>query len=171
MEDLTKKQKGFVQDYVETGNGVQSALKNYDTDDYRTANAIAVENLQKPAIQNAIKSIADSIPDKDLIRVHKEGLEASKKVFKNNNESGEIELVGEEPDYAVRHKYLDSAYKLKGVYAPEKSISLNLNGDIIANDELESLAKQLNDIARHNNRQSIPSDGVDTNAVDAEIQS
>ena len=39
---------------------------------------------------------------------------------------GEIEKVSEEPDYAVRHKYLDTAYKLKGSYAPEKSVSLNI---------------------------------------------
>lgn len=57
------------------------------------------------------------IPDKELARVHKEGLSAAKKVFKNNNESGEIEEVGNEPDYAVRHKYLDTGYKLKGYYA------------------------------------------------------
>ena len=54
------------------------------------------------------------IPDTKLAEVHKEGLEA-------NN--------GELPDYNVRYKYLDSAYKLKGSYAPEKSQSVHLNLD------------------------------------------
>jgi phage terminase small subunit len=56
---LTKKQKGFVKDYLETGNGVESALRNYDTTDYNTANVIAVENLQKPTIIEYLNSKAD----------------------------------------------------------------------------------------------------------------
>lgn len=106
VRKLSKKQQGFVEDYIETGNGVKSALNNYDTNDYNTANQIAIENLQKPTIQNAIKSIADQIPDEDLIRVHKEGLEATEGLL-------------HEPDYSVRHKYLESAYKLKGLYGAE----------------------------------------------------
>lgn len=70
------------------------------------------------------------LPNEDLAKVHKEGLNATKKVFKNNNESGEIELVGEEPDFAVRHKYLDTAYKVKGSYAPEKSVNLTMSVDV-----------------------------------------
>lgn len=116
MDDLTKKQRGFVKDYVETGNGTQSALNNYDTTDPNVANVIAVENLRKPTIQNAIKSIAQSIPDEVLVQVHNEGLRA---------------VDGENPDYSVRHKYLDSAYKLKGIYAPDKSITLNMNANVV----------------------------------------
>lgn len=56
---LTKKQQGFIKDYLETGNGTQSALKNYDTNDYATANAIAVENLQKPSVREYLESKAE----------------------------------------------------------------------------------------------------------------
>lgn len=141
-ENLTKKEKGFIKDYVETGNGTKSALNNYDTNDENVAAVIASENLRKPKIQEAIKSIAESIPDEDLIRVHKEGLEASRKTFKNNNKTGEIEEVADEPDYAVRHKYLDSAYKLKGVYAPEKK---ELSGKIetVDDEKLKKMAQLL----------------------------
>ena len=31
---LTKKQRGFVKDYVKEGNGVKAALQNYDTVKY-----------------------------------------------------------------------------------------------------------------------------------------
>lgn len=127
MENLTKKQQVFVKEYIETGNGTQSALKAYDTTDEVTAASIAHENLNKPQIVDAIKSLGEYFTEEDLAKVHLEGLTATKKVFKNNNATGEIETVAEEPDYAVRHKYLDTAYKIKGSYAPEKSINLNLN--------------------------------------------
>jgi hypothetical protein len=107
--ELTKKEKGFVKDYIESGNGTEAVLNNYDTTSENTAASIASENLRKPKIQNAIKSIAESIPDEELIKVHTEGLQA-------------VKMAGEnaEIDFAVRHKYLDSAYKLKGSYAAEK---------------------------------------------------
>lgn len=78
MDKLTPKQKGFVKDYIETRNGVQSALNNYDTEDYNTAHAIAVENLQKPTIQNAIKSIADSFTNEEIVQKHKELLNSTR---------------------------------------------------------------------------------------------
>ena len=53
------------------------------------------------------------LPDKLLAKKHKEGLNAVKKQFKNNNKTGKIEEVGEEVDYATRHKYLETAYKIK----------------------------------------------------------
>jgi len=55
LPKLTKKQRGFVDDYIETENGTQSALKNYDTDDYKTASVIATENLDKPSVIEAIE--------------------------------------------------------------------------------------------------------------------
>lgn len=57
MPKLTKpslKQKTFVAEYLKTGNGTQAALKAYETTDYMTANAIAVENLQKPLVQELV---------------------------------------------------------------------------------------------------------------------
>ena len=45
------------------------------------------------------------LPDNELLKVHKEGLKATKRAYE-----GDIE-----PDYPTRHKYLDSAYKVKGL--------------------------------------------------------
>mgnify|MGYP001563254629 CR=1 FL=1 len=62
MEELTKKQRGFVQDFVETGNATQSALNNYDIESdnkYNVAGAIGSENLKKPKIQEALKPIIE----------------------------------------------------------------------------------------------------------------
>lgn len=118
---LTKKEKDFAKEYAKTGNGVQSALKTYDTEDYSTAGVIAHDNLKKPKIQKEIKSIADQISDKELLKVHKEGLKASRKIFRNNMKTGAIEYVGSEPDHTTRHKYLDTAYKLKKLYDGDDS--------------------------------------------------
>lgn len=108
---LTKKEKGFVKDYLETGNGVQSALANYDTEDYHTAGAIAHENLKKPKIQQALE---EALPDEILLEIHREGLYAMKPFFDKDGNK-----LAEDADYGVRYKYLDLAHKLKGHYVSE----------------------------------------------------
>ena len=115
---LTKKEKGFVKDDLETGNGVESALKNYDTEDYSTAGAIASENLKKPKIQMALQ---EAFPDEELYELHREGLH--------------------DEDLSIRHRYLDTAYKLKGSYAAEKHINLNINE--APSPRLQELANKL----------------------------
>lgn len=79
-------------------------------------------------------------------------------------------MLNPDADNSSRLKATDQVFKVRGAYAPEKSVNLNLNGETIPNEELEGLAKQLNDIARSNNRPSVTSDGADTNAMDAKIQ-
>lgn len=115
---LTKKEKGFVKDYLATGNGTQAALNNYDTESINTAGVIASENLSKPKIQLALN---EAFPDSELYKLHREGL------F--------------EEDLLVRHKYLDTAYKLKGSYAPDKHVSLNV--ELIPSDKIRELADRL----------------------------
>jgi phage terminase small subunit len=117
MDNLSKKQKGFVKDYIETGNGTQSALNNYDTDNYNSANQIAIENLQKPTIIAAIQSLAERIDDETLVLKHKQFL---------NSDKEEIGI-----------KALDMGYKLKGSYAAEKNINININQELTP----EALAK------------------------------
>lgn len=50
-ENLTKKQEGFAKDYLETGNGTQAALNNYDTEDENSAAAMASKLLRKDKIR------------------------------------------------------------------------------------------------------------------------
>lgn len=129
---LTKKQREFVKEYVDTGNGTKAALEVYDTDSINTASSIASENLRKPNIINAIQ---EALPDELLAQVHLEGLNATRSFPLGE---GEYE---DAPDYAVRHKYLDSAYKLKGSYAAEKHTTINLEVQTTA--ELKDLANGL----------------------------
>ena len=120
---LTKKEKGFVKDYVKTGNGVKSILNNYDTTDYKTAGVMASENLDKPRIQEAILSIAEQIPDSLLVEKH---LELLNKTDENGIDTQAVKSG------------LDMAYKLKGIYAPEKSLTLNI--DIKATEQVKEVA-------------------------------
>jgi len=48
------------------------------------------------------------------------------------------------PDNRAVKDALDMAYKLKGKYAPDKHINLNLNKDIEPNERLKKLADKLN---------------------------
>ena len=58
-----------------------------------------------------------ALPDKDLLKVHKEGLKAI-------NDKGEI-------DYSVRHKYLESGYKIKNKEKEQGTGSTQLNQIIV----------------------------------------
>jgi phage terminase small subunit len=55
---LTKKEKGFVDDWLELGNATRAALKNYDTTNENVAAAIGSINLRKRKITDYIESQA-----------------------------------------------------------------------------------------------------------------
>lgn len=152
---LTKKQKGFVKDYALTENGTEAVMNHYDVKDNIVAKSIASENLTKPYIVEAIdeikKTVAESLTEELLLQVHLEGLNATKLSGTGGmrigmTADGEVSEVNhsdlEVPDYAVRHKYLDSAYKLKGSYAPEKSVTATIDLTPTHNSDTEDLAKQ-----------------------------
>lgn len=154
---LTKKQKGFIRDYIKTESATQAALSNYDIKSKTpelVAAVIGNENLNKPYIAQAI---AEALPDELLAKVHLEGLQATKRSGIGGmkigigtdgkvNDLGHTEI--DEPDYAVRHKYLDSAYKIKGTYAPEKSVSLNIQTITEDNPEIAKLRQEFDSKAK-----------------------
>lgn len=61
--------------------------------------------------------VEKALPDTLLLKVHKEGLSATRKIQKivgrDDDGAPEYELV-ETEDYLTRHRYLDTAYKIKG---------------------------------------------------------
>ena len=68
---LSLKARRFAEEYVKTGNGTQSALKVYDTEKPEVANAIAVENLQKPSVSSYIEELlSKAISDDELLALH-----------------------------------------------------------------------------------------------------
>lgn len=150
LDGLTKKQKGFVKDYIETGNGTKSALKNYDTDDENTASTISSENLRKPTVINAIKSLGEQIPD-SLIVDKLIGLLNQKQlnyfVFPKKMEDEEIKehlkangldtIVVRESDKGKMAFYsiddanaikgaIDMTLKMKGAYTEDKQKDINI---------------------------------------------
>jgi len=162
---LTRKQKGFVKDYIKTGNGTDSVKKNYDVASDQTARAMAYENLTKPHI---VKSIQDSLPD-DLLAEHHNKLfkqvqtsyfafpksMSDKEIIEHVNANGiDVITVRESdkgklafytiPDANAIKNGLDMAYKLKGSYAAEKSLALNVNVglDNIQDEDLNALREE-----------------------------
>lgn len=166
----TKKEMAFAREFVKTGNGVKSALKAYDTSNYHTAGVMANENLNKPKIQNLIKSIAESIPDSLVTQKHNELLTQKRidyLLFPKHMEDGEIiehmeaaglatitvrpSDVGKMAFYSTNDVQaikagLDMSYKIKGTYAPQRmrhSGSIRLGQlESLTNDELARLAEE-----------------------------
>lgn len=157
MERLTRKQKGFVKDFAKTHDATKAVLKNYNTTKPSVAAVIANENLKKPKILNALE---EALPDEMLMEIHREGLYATKPIY-----TKEGEVIAEDADFGVRHKYLDSAYKLKGKYAPEKSIVGHF--EVETDEVIKGLTAHLNALHRGT---GISSDGGTTRALDTEIQ-
>ena len=142
---LTKKQKGFVKDYVKTGNGSLAVKENYDVSNDNVARVIASENLTKPNIQ---KAIADSIPDELLTEKHLELLNKKEVIVRNNVTTGEIETIPTgEIDVQAVAKGLDMAYKIKKQYEDKgNTVNIQINSvSGMSNEELEALLKERNE--------------------------
>jgi phage terminase small subunit len=122
---LTVKQRKFLKFYLQTGNASESALKaGYS---FRES---AFELLSNPIIQKAYQALLDKqgITDDKLNQVLEDGLDATKVVgylhqYKKNGKNGKVEKVQPDeiissefldvPDLPTRHKYLETALKLK----------------------------------------------------------
>lgn len=64
LPKLTKKQAGFVKDYVAEGNGTKAALNNYEIESKNkidVAKSIATENLTKPYIAEAVEIAQETL--------------------------------------------------------------------------------------------------------------
>lgn len=146
---LSKKEKIFIETFIETGNGTEAALEAYNTNSRNTASVIASENLAKPKIQNAIH---EALGDDMLAKKHQELLTAStiqtmsfdKEVEREDIKEFIEDIPGAKlfriiqkddkqiaymkmPDTTIQDKALDKAYKLRGDYAPIKTASININ--------------------------------------------
>ena len=145
MDKLSKQKKGFVKDYVETHNGTQAVLNNMEVKNENVAGVTATRLLRDVKIQNAIKSIAEQIPDSLLVDKLKLLLNKEEVVTKNNMTTGEIDVIPTgQIDVQAVSKGLDMTFKLKGAYAPDKTINLNI--EIDSSDEIKELAKRLDEL-------------------------
>jgi phage terminase small subunit len=130
---LTKKQRGFVKDYIDTDNATEAVVNNYNVKDRIVAKSIGTENLTKPYIIEEVnrvrRTIGEGLADELLIEKHLALLN------KQDDRGIDVQAVS---------KGLDMAYKIKDSYAAEKH--LNVNVEVEANPEIKELADKLNEL-------------------------
>lgn len=108
---MSLQEKGFCEDYLEfSGNGTEAAYENYECKNMKVAAAIAYENLRKPHIIAYIDSKLEEYGFND-----------------ENVKKQHLFTLQQFADLAQKNKAIDMFYKLKGSYAPEKSLVGILN--------------------------------------------
>lgn len=137
MEQLSQQDQNFVKEIVLTGNQTQAAKDAYGitSDDYagKKGSLKVREGKITTAIEEVKRTLAERIPDELLVRKHKE-------LLNKIDSEGEI-------DVQAVSKGLDMGYKLKGAYAPEKSITVTID----ANDpKARELAQRYEDELKKN---------------------
>lgn len=108
----TIKQKKAIAKIAENHGNVSKAMLEVG---YSPNTAKKPQNLtESKGFQELVEKY---LPDNLLVKVHKEGLKATSKkphlVDRDDKGRPVYEYVGE-ADYATRHRYLETAYKLKG---------------------------------------------------------
>lgn len=160
---LTKKQETFVETYLETGNGTQSALEAYDTKDPDVAKVIASENLTKPNVVEAIRrgqkdSQIEEAFDK-LINLKRLDYFVFPKTMADEEIKAHVEAQGITvlnvrptekgkmaffaiPDGQALARALDIWAKIAGANAPDKHVNINIKAE--PSERIKELAKKLN---------------------------
>ena len=144
MNELSLQDQEFVKEVAITGNATQAVKKVYKTESESYARLKGHKNITKynTQIQEVKRSIAEQIPDSLVVEKHLALLNKEEVVTKNNMTTGEVDVIPTgQIDVQAVSKGLDMVYKLKGAYAPEKSIALNVNADI-TNPKARELAEK-----------------------------
>lgn len=126
---LTQQDLKFVEEIVKHGNQTKAAKIAYDLDNDEYASKKGSESVRKSNIALAIRvkqtNLKQALLDKGITatKIAKkvdELLEAETPIYKNNNATKSIELVGYAPDYNAIDKGLKHATNIFGVVDPEK---------------------------------------------------
>lgn len=127
---LTKKEKGFAKDFMDTGNGTKAILNNYDTDNYDTASVMASQNLRKLRIQEYIATHAEEAEsmiyklsqtsEQDMVRLNaskdimdRAGFKPTEKSETRNLnvevklENKDLEVIREKYEEEIKSKLID----------------------------------------------------------------
>lgn len=110
---LTLKQRNFIKVYLETGNATEAAMQSYDCKDRETAMSMGHENLRKLQYQDFLEEAG--VTDKLLQEKIMDGLGATRVIsaVKGTSANGGSTDFIDVPDFIARHKYLETALKLK----------------------------------------------------------
>lgn len=123
QKDLTFKQRKWISAYIETGNATEAAVQVYNCKDRDSAAVIGHENLRKLNYSDfmEVAGITDHLLQQKIM----EGLDSTRTISANVTVKSDDPKVKTKqatardvdfidvPDYAVRHKYLETALKLK----------------------------------------------------------
>jgi len=123
----TLKQKKAIKNIVENRGNVYKGMIEAG---YPHSTAKNPSNLTESKAW--LELMDDNITDEDLIKVHKQGLKAYRKypqITDRDDKGRPIYEYVQQPDFDARHKYLETAYKLKARYSetPESARPLTLN--------------------------------------------
>ena len=140
---LTKKQRGFVNDYVETENGTQSVMNHYDIESNKpekVASVIATENLAKPiiieAIENKRKTLREALIDEGI---------TEKKIAQKVNVLLEAKDLEGNTDFNAVDKGLKHASNFYGVENNEDKPKISNTYNFLFSAETQAEIKQIED--------------------------
>jgi hypothetical protein len=109
--------------YIELGNATEAAMRVYDCKDRDVAKSIGSENLSKLDYSDFMEE--GGITDNLLQEKVKEGLGATRVIsaVKGTSANGGTTDFIDVPDFMVRHKYTETALKLKKRLIERKDIT------------------------------------------------
>ena len=141
---LTLKQKEFIKQTIATNNPAEAARRAYNIGSKggsktkqqanETASSIVTENLRKPAIRKELQGILNGIDDRVLNQKLQQLLTGRKEVVAGGKV---IEIV----DNTALSDGLDKVFKLKGSYAPDKQVNLNITAQLTDTELSEELRR------------------------------
>ena len=130
----TEKQKKALAKVLENGGNVSKAMKESGYSDAMAKNPQKL--TQSQAFQQYMQKAG--VTDERLVSVIKEGLEANKVIVmgKDSSES----FVDIQPDHPTRHKFLETALKIKGIGRDSEGNNIQTNFVQIINQKAEKYA-------------------------------
>ena len=139
----TIRQKKAFTRVVENGGVVSTAMVDAG---YSKATA---KTPQKLTDSDGWKELTEEfLPDKDLAKVHKEGLKATTlrpHLVDRDDKGRPVYEYKREDDYQTRHRYLDTAYKLKNRYTEgitiDRAVIVNISKEIADKNALNQPTK------------------------------
>lgn len=149
---MTIKEKLFCDYYLDfKGDGVDAVFEaGYEAKNAMVAAAISYENLRKPNLIAYINSKLEEAGFND------------DEVYKQH-----LFLLNQHADLKTKAKAVEMYYKLKGINAPEKSVSLNVNAEVeVNNPDVQEANRVLNEYFRNKR----PGNGDVSSPVDTQTQ-
>lgn len=143
-----EKQKIVLNEMVLNGGNLERAVK--EAKDPKTGDKIYSARYARSGKIVKTKTwqelMEKELPDDDLLKVNKEGLIATfeKPIIVGRDEKGkpEYEYI-EKPDFNARHKYLETAYKIKGKIkdSPIISTQTNIQVNFFSNPKIQEATR------------------------------